>query len=123
MLIESIKKNFSFLFDDYGFVVSDNSDENTDWVVVLILGILRIRFIEDRANLFMDISFTNAPDTWYELVSVLSLVSKAMGGSGDIRVKNNVGSLRSVLKEHLGALIDMVNTAGFRKAVSGLKSV
>lgn len=123
MLIDSIKKHFSFLFEDYGFVVSDNADENTDWVVVLILGILRIRFVEDRANIFMDIAFTDSPDTWYEIVSVLSLANKARGDSSEIRVKNNVGSLRSVLKTHLGRLIDLVNTEEFREAVSSLKSV
>lgn len=121
MLIDSIKKNFRFLFEDYGFVVSNIPDENTDWSVVLILGVLRIRFVEDRANMFMDIAFTNAPNHWYEIVSVLSLVNKARGVSRDIRVKNNVGSLRSVLKGNLGELIGLANTEEFRCAVSGLK--
>lgn len=123
MLIDSIKKNFDFLFKDYGFVLSDDPEENMDWVVVLIFGILRIRFVEDRANMFMDISFTYAPNTWYETISVLSLVNKVKGVSDDIRAKNSIGSLRSVLKKYLEELINLVNTEDFREAVSKLKSV
>ncbi len=122
-LIDSIKMNFDFLFKDYGFVFSEKSDERTDWVVVVILGLLRIRFIEDRANIFADISFTYEPDLWYELSSVLLLLKKINSREGEVRVGNNIASLRSVLKSNLDELIYAVNRQEFREDVSKLKSM
>ena len=123
MLIDSIQSNFDFLFKDYGFVPSENEEENTDWVAVLIFDFLRLRFVEDRANLFMDIALTSQPDDWHELVSVLSLINKRQGMDGNIRVKNSVSSLRSLLKEYLDVLTRFADDEDFRRAVSELKSV
>jgi hypothetical protein len=123
MPIDSVKKHFNFLFDDYGFVLSNDPEENTEWVVVLILGVLQLRFVEDRADIFMDVSFKYTPDAWYELVSVLLLVNKFRGVSEDIRVKNNVGSLRLLLNRYLRELINAANSEDFREVVSELKSI
>jgi hypothetical protein len=123
MPIDSVKKHFNFLFDDYGFLLSNDPEENTEWVVVLILGVLQLRFVEDRADIFMDVSFKYTPDAWYELVSVLLLVNKSRGVSEDIRVKNNVGSLQLLLNRYLGELISAANSEDFREVVSELKSI
>lgn len=89
MLIDSIQNNFNFLFEDYGFTFSEDETENTDWIVVLTFGVLRFRFIEDRANLFTDIALISEPDEWHELVSVLSLINKKQGLDDNIRVKTD----------------------------------
>jgi hypothetical protein len=122
-LSDRVKENFDFMFKDYGFVFSDKPDDKTDWVVVLICDFLRIRFVEDRANIFADISFTSDPDVWYEISSVLSLMNKTRGIADEVRTKNSFSSLRSVLKRNLGELIISLNKEGFRSAVTRMKSI
>lgn len=123
MLIDSIQNKFNFLFKDYGFTPSENETENTDWIVVLTFGILRFRFIEDRANLFMDIALISEPDEWHELVSVLSLINKKQELDDNVRVKNNFGNLRTLLIKYLDVLIRYADDEDFRVAISKLKSV
>jgi len=122
MLIDCIKKNFNFLFEDYGFILSDDPEGNTDWVVVLVHKLFRVRFVKDRANMFVDMSFTYAPNIWYEIILVLSLMNKSQG-IDDIRLKNNVGSLRSMLMKYLNELIDSINKEEFRNTISDLRSI
>lgn len=123
MLIDSIQNNFNFLFEDYGFTASEDETENTDWIVVLTFGFLRFRFIEDRANLFMDIALISEPNEWHELVSVLSLINKKQGLDDSVRIKNNVGNLRSLLTKYLDILIRYADDEDFRRSISKLKSV
>lgn len=122
-LIERIKENFDFMFADYGFSISDKTGENTDWAVVLVADLLRIRFVEDRANMFADISFTDNPDAWYEISSVLSLLNESRGLSDDIQVKNNIASLRAVLRRHLRDLTSFTKKEDFRNAVANIRAL
>ena len=122
-LIERIKENFDFMFADYGFSISDKTGENTDWAVVLVADLLRIRFVEDRANMFADISFTDNPDAWYEISSVLSLLNESRGLSDDIQVKNNIASLRAVLRRHLRDLTSFTKKEDFRNAVANKRAL
>jgi len=106
MLIDKIKNNFNFLFSEYKFIPSNIEDENNEWVLVLILGELRLRFIEDRANLFLDIGFVNAPTKWYEAVKVFQLINSMENIQEEVIVQNNIKSNRGLLKKYIKIMVD-----------------
>lgn len=123
MLMDRIRMEFDFLFSDYKFVPSGHEDENNAWVLVLILGLLRLRFTEDRADLFLDVGFMSEPDVWHELGPVLSLVRERKNIKDEIHVRNSVKSIRALLKVFLDPLVALVKEDEFRDAVTSLKSI
>jgi hypothetical protein len=123
MLIDRISSNFEFLFEVYGFVPSKNEEENNDWVLVLTFDFIRLRFVEDRADLFLDIGLITEPDVWHELSPVMALINERQGIEDDIRVSNTDKSLKMLLRKHVEHLILLAKDNDFRKTISLLKSI
>lgn len=69
-----VEKCFSYLFEKWGFEFVDLENDYGGNIVVAQSDKLRIRFVNDRADFFLDIAQIEKPDEWigfYEIVDEL----------------------------------------------------
>lgn len=83
MHLQQINRYFSYLFDDYGFTVSEVQDYASfgNWMVLLTSDKCRIRFIEDRGQVTISLGpVSNAPnlniDAWFDLQVVTAYLNQ-----------------------------------------------
>jgi len=78
-LQNEIRRCFPYLFEKWGFVFVDQDDDYAGNIVVAQSDTLRIRFIHDRADFFLDIGRVDEPAQWtgfYKIVDQLSARGK-----------------------------------------------
>lgn len=83
-LIEEIQKNFSYLFEELGFVFL-NEPESCMFIVIAQSGDIRLRFCKDRADFFLDVGKSSAHDLWIGLYDILCNIKQS--GSISLRYK------------------------------------
>jgi hypothetical protein len=66
---DEIRNIFPYLFEEFGFVFED--EPKSDLVVVAQSGDLRLRFIKDRADFFLDVGRLSMPDQWIGFYQIL----------------------------------------------------
>jgi hypothetical protein len=96
-LRELILKAFGFLFQQFGFSFLGTANDD-ELIVVAESDDLRLRFIQDRADFFLDISTVRNPEQWIGLYDLLIEMKKKGRISRDYKCVNRVGALSSVLK-------------------------
>jgi hypothetical protein len=96
---ESIKEDFGFLFKEYGFKVltNDHNDETRDFVIIAYGYGMKFRFIQDRADFFMDVSFAAPSEEWISFYKVLD----SLRSNGVISNEYKVSNKRDVIKSYL----------------------
>ena len=99
---EEIKKQFNFLFEQYGFKILGNvMDQELSGFVVTASGRgILLRFIKDRADFFLDVSSEIDPENrinFYELLGRLK--DKGLITQG-FKASNKINNVKSCLKRH-----------------------
>ncbi len=68
---EDVRRCFLFLFEKWGFEFVDVADDFGGNIAVAKSGILRIRFIRDRADFFVDIGTSVNSERWTGFYKIL----------------------------------------------------
>ncbi len=98
---ETIRKSFSYLFEKWGFELIEIAEDYNGNVVVARSEEMKIRFINDRADFFLDVSRRNSRDTWVGFYKILDQLKEL--GKVDIEYKysNKIEPVRRLLELYL----------------------
>lgn len=85
-LLELLIKHFSFLYDEYECRFADSQVYGPDAMLVLESGNLRLRFVRDRSQMFVDFQHKRRKlsNQWYSFGVVRQLVTSDVGGSEEL---------------------------------------
>src|SRR4029079_9991504 len=70
-LKSSIHPHFPYLFEKWGFTFIDFDKDYEGLVIVAQSDSLKIRFIKDRADFFVDVGPNQKPERWIELYKII----------------------------------------------------
>jgi hypothetical protein len=100
-LKSSIDRHFPYLFEKWGFEFIDPEKNFGGNVVMAQSECLRIRFIRDRADFFVDVGPAGKPERWIELFKIIDL----LGAGGHVHVgykyKNKIMPVSRLLEKCL----------------------
>lgn len=76
-LLQFIMRHFSFLYNELGARFADSQVRGPDALLVLEVGGLRLRFVRDRDQIFLDFQHARLPrsDDWFSFDVVRQLVT------------------------------------------------
>ena len=92
-------KAFPFLFEEFGFAFLDTAAPDSDLVVIAESGLIRLRFIQDRADFFLHVGSSKTPEKWIDLYDLL----QEMKGKGLIsegyKYANRIAAVSRILRK------------------------
>jgi hypothetical protein len=108
---EEVKSCFDFLFEKHGFVFSGELSETEyrNLVVIAQTKEIRMRFIKDRSDFFLDVGSPAEPEKWYDFYKILLWLKERKLISENFKPSNRMNTVRNLLKKHF----DLIN-ANFR---------
>jgi hypothetical protein len=92
-----IEKYFSYLFERWGFEFVDLEDDYGGNIVVAQSDELKIRFINDRADFFLDISRIEKPDSWIGFYEIIDQLNARGGVNIEYKYANKIGAVSRLL--------------------------
>ena len=101
---EQTLKAFPFLFHQFGFALLDAPAEDSEMVVIGQSGSIRLRFIQDRADFFLDVGSSKTPNKWISVYEVLDEMKQKMLITEDYKYANRISALSSILSKTFPAL-------------------
>jgi hypothetical protein len=104
-------KAFPFLFEQFGFAFLDAAAGDSEMVVIAQSGLMRLRFIQDRADFFLDVGSSKAPEKWIGLYDVLDEMKRKGLIFEDYKYVNKIGALSGVLRKTFPALREYLLSA------------
>lgn len=106
---EQTQRTFYFLFEQFGFAFLDPTDgADSGMVVVAQSGLIRLRFIQDRADFFLDVGSSKAPEKWIGLYDLLGEMKRKEIISEGYKYANKIGALSGVLRKTFQAVREYV---------------
>jgi hypothetical protein len=100
---DQILNAFPFLFKQFGFAFLETSADD-EMVVIAESGSLRLRFIQDRADFFLDAGSAKTPEKWVSLYDILDEMKRKGLISEDYKYANRIGAVSGILKKTFPAL-------------------
>ena len=107
---DEIREKFKYLFDDYGFKIDTcNTDKELEEFLVVAVGQrISLKFINDRANFFLDVSFNSKPEHWINFYSLLGKLKEKGCLKENFKPINKIDNVKSYLKKN----IDIISKTG-----------
>lgn len=109
MLHDQILKAFRPLFEDFGFSLVAGGNQTSETVAIAESRDLRVRFICDRADFFVDVAKLGTTEKWTPIYDVLDELKRAGKIEDDYKYTNKMAPLSRALQRHLAAVISYVN--------------
>ena len=105
---KEVKKSFDFLFQTYDFNIFPNNldEEMRDYVVLASGRGLKLRFIQDRADFFLDVSSDTTPEKWVGFYEVLGQLKDKGLISDNYKVSNKMNHVKSFLKDYFQVIVE-----------------
>jgi len=94
---EQIRQAFHFLFEEFGFSFRD--DEDVGDALVAQAGDIRLRFIRDRSDFFLDAGKSSTPDRWIGVYDILDNLRRSGQISIEFKYVNKMKPLGNLLKK------------------------
>lgn len=119
-VLQYIKKNCSFLYSPYKFqiVESDSSESFGNALVILEDENLRLQFVKDRDQLFLDFQPTSNKKEWFSIDIVKQLVT------GNIEPSAKMDSEKAeFLKNHLDQIKHLFSPKNLTNTIKKLKDL
>ncbi|TFG03277.1 MAG: hypothetical protein EU542_02875 [Promethearchaeota archaeon] len=119
-ILRFIEKHCFFLYSSHTFqiVESDSSESFGNALVILEDEDLRLQFVKDRDQLFLDFQPTNYKKEWFSIDIVKQLVS------GDIEPSSEIDSEKAeFLKFHLDKIKELFSPTKFKNTLKKLKEL
>lgn len=92
-------KAFPFLFEEFGFDFLGTSAGNDEMIAIAESGMLRLRFIQDRADFFLDVGSSKTPDKWIGLYDLLDEMKRKGLISEGYKYANRIGAVSGILRK------------------------
>ncbi len=103
-LRDQVLKAFPFLFDQAGFAFVGSKGGDDELIVIAESGNVRLRFIQDRADFFLDVASSKNPERWIGCYDLLDeMKAKGLVCEG-YKYSNRIGSVSSLLRKTLPAI-------------------
>jgi len=104
---KELESCFDFLFKEYGFIflVEQPETKYRDFVTIAQAKEIRIRFIKDRSDFFLDVGSTAEPDKWYEFYKILLWLKERKLIHENFKPLNRMNDIRNHLKNYY----DLIN--------------
>ena len=99
-LKEEVRRCFSYLFEKWGFEFVDLKDDFGGNVVIAQSGKLRIRFIRDRADFFLDVGNTLEAEQWTSFYKVLDQLRLSGRVNGEYKYSNRMKAISKLLNQY-----------------------
>lgn len=118
---EEIKNNFDFLFDIYGFsfVEEDAFDEDfKDVIYIAQTKEVRIRFIKDRADFFLDVGSISEPEKWYRSYKILNWLKADKYITDEFKPVNKIKNVSKILRQHCKLVINFFSIENYKNTKS-----
>lgn len=94
---------FPFLFEQFGFAFLGTSADD-EMVVIAESGSLRLRFIQDRADFFLDVGSAKTLEKWVGLYDLLDDMKRKGLISEGYKYVNRIDAVSGILKKTFPAL-------------------
>src|SRR5688572_142757 len=101
---EQTLKAFPFLFEELGFEFLDTAAGDSGLGVIAESGLMRLRFIYDRADFFLDVGSSKTPDKWVGLYDLLDEMERKGLIAKGYKYTNRTGAVSGILKQTFLAL-------------------
>src|ERR1041385_6809031 len=96
---EQILEAFPFLFQEFGFEFLDASAGENEMFVIAQSGSMRLRFIQDRADFFLDVGRSATPDNWRGLYEVLDEMKQKGLIPEEYKYVNRIAAVSGIMKK------------------------
>ena len=106
-LKEEVVKHFAYLFEQRGFTLVSGDE----FVLIAESAELRLRFIRDRADFFLDLATRADPDRWVGLYETLSKLANEHAVTHHLKPVNRPAQVSSALRTHFEELRDFMTSA------------
>lgn len=95
---EDILRFFPYLFEKYKFEFVNQSNDFGGNVILAQSEKLRVRFIRDRADFFLDMSRNEEPEKWVSFYKIMDQLS----AKGKINIQYKYSNQMSIVSQLLG---------------------
>lgn len=101
LLKTEVRRCFSYLFEKWGFEFVDLENDYDGNIVIAQSDTLKIRFIRDRADFFLDISCAEESAEWIGFYKIVDQL--CVNGKLNIQYKysNKMGAVSQLLRQYL----------------------
>jgi len=113
-LSDDVVKAFAYLFDEYGFAIIEN-EETSPYVVIAQSGNLRLRFIKDRADFFLDVGIASIPGRWVGFYETIEEMKKGGRIAFAKKYTNKMAALSAALRETFPSVKEWFEPASARR--------
>jgi len=103
-LKDTVKKDFGFLFNERGFfLVNDSSEDMPPSYAIVIVqsGNIRLRFIKDRVDFFVDVGVAEKPEEWCDIYEVLDKLKINGYINEEVKPIHRPDAIRRVLEKYI----------------------
>jgi len=97
-------KAFPFLFEEFGFAFVNTAVKDSEMIVIAESGLMRLRFIQDRADFFLDVGSSKTPEKWIGLYDILDEMKQKGLISEGYKYENRIGAVSGNLRKTFPAL-------------------
>lgn len=100
-----IQHFFPYLFEKWGFEFVDITNDHGENVVVVQSSTMRIRFVHDRADFFLDFGRIGEPDRWIEFHKIMDqLIAEGHVHAG-YKYSNKIKHVSRLLELHFPEIL------------------
>ncbi len=103
-LRDQVLKAFPFLFEQAGFVFVGPEGDDDEVIVIAESADLRLRFIRDRADFFLDVGSSKNSQKWIGSYDLLDEMKSKGLVCETYKYSNRIGSVSSILRKTLPAI-------------------
>ena len=97
---EEIRHCFPYLFEKWGFQFIDVKDDYDGNIAIAQSDNLRIRFIQDRVDFFLDIGNTQGPERWVSFYKILDQLRASGLVTDEYKYSNKMKMISNLLKQY-----------------------
>lgn len=94
-----VSQRFSYLFSQYGFEFEHVGEDYDGCIVIARSASLRLRFIVDRSDFFLDVASTKYPEHWLRFYEILEELRRRGAISGTYKCVNKINIVAGLFRE------------------------
>ena len=103
----NIQQCFPYLFEKWGFKFIDLESDYDGNVIVARSDRLKIRFIKDRADFFLDLGRADEPEGWIGLYKIIDRLKEEGRVHIGCKYSNKIGNVSRVLEQCFPAIQEL----------------
>jgi hypothetical protein len=126
LLVEEIREDLEFLFNEFGAQVVPNEKETPpyfDWAqATVVTDDLRFSFTRDRGMIFANVAPKRSPNDWQELSAVLTVITMTDGSEREVEF-TRLPTIAAELKPQMARVTDALSEGNFKQTMERVSNV